>query len=132
MGGLSNFIVAVEGDDFEANRKLVDALVKKYETLPSDYVFYMRHQINEERAFYDRYKHLYIEKEDLQEIYVRLREKIRHERIRNNPVLNIDFDGDETEPVDFDISDIREKYQKKTAKYDKYLDGYFNSENGRL
>ena len=65
-------------------------------------------------------------------IYHRLREKIRYERIKNNPVLSLDFDGEELKPVEFDVSDIRKDYEKKTRTYQRYIDGYFTGEDGRI
>ncbi len=132
MGGLSNMAVTVEGDDPQANRRFVDALVEKFEAFPEEYVVYLKYHLNTEKAFFEQHKHLYADLDDLQEIHRRLKEKIRYERIKNNPVLSMDFDGDELVPVEFDLSDIREKYEKKTTSYDRYIDGYFNTEQGRL
>jgi predicted RND superfamily exporter protein len=132
MGGLSNMIVAVEGDDPAANKRLIDDLAARFEKLPEEYVTYLKYHTNIERDFYSKHKHLYVSLEDLEQIHQRLKAKIRYERIKNNPVLSMDFDGEELEPVEFDISDIRKKYDKKTEKYDRYIDGYLNTEQGKL
>jgi predicted RND superfamily exporter protein len=131
-GGLSNLIVAVIGEDVSANKKFVDDLVAKFEELPPEYLVYMKYEINSEKKFYEKNKHLYADLGDLKTVHERLREKIRYERIKNNPVLNMDFDGEELKPVEFDISDIKEKYEKKTSSYNKYVDGYFTEEGGGL
>ncbi len=131
-GGLSNLIVAVMGNQPENNRKIVDDLAEKFKELPKEYVTYIKYNIKEERAFYKQFKHLYAGLDDLSEVYERLREKVRYERIKNNPILNMDFDGEELEPVEFDLSDIKEKYENKSSSYDKFIDGYFTGEEGKL
>jgi predicted RND superfamily exporter protein len=132
MGGLANLIVSVEGQDPKANRRLIDALVEKYESLPEEFVTYLKYHINDEKEFYEKHKQLYADLVDLEEIRRRLQAKIRYERIKNNPVLNLDFDGETPEPVEFDLSDIREKYEKKVEGLDRYQEGYFNTEQGHL
>ena len=132
MGGLANLVVTVEGDDPQANRRLIDALVRKYETLPDEFITYLKYNINDEKDFYEKHKQLFADLVDLEEIYRRLHAKIRYERIKNNPVLNLDFDGEKPEPVEFDMSDIRAKYKKKVDDLDRYRDGYFNTEKGHL
>ena len=132
-GGLSNLFVAVMGHDAAKNRQLVDDLTRRFEKLPKSYVMYMKFNINEEKAFYERNKHLYAELADLEEINRRLQEKIQYERIRNNPVLNMDLDGEAPQaPVGFDLTDIRSKYEKKTSSYNRFIDGYFTGQEGRL
>jgi predicted RND superfamily exporter protein len=131
-GGLSSMFVAVTGKDIEANRRLIDDLVSRYRQMPEEYIHNLKYDINQEKAFYEKHKHLYADTADLEEIYRRLSDKIRYERIKNNPVLSMDFDGEELAPVEFDVSDIRDKYQKKTSSYQRYIDGYFTAEEGQL
>lgn len=131
-GGLSSMFVTVTGKDIGVNRKLVDDLVKRFHELPKEYLNYLKYEINEEKKFYEQHKHLYADKDDLEEIYRRLSDKIRYERIKNNPVLSMDFDGEQLAPVEFDVSDIRDKYESKTSSYQRYIDGYFTGEDGNL
>lgn len=132
VGGLSNFIVAVMGDDVAANRRLVDDLTARFKSLPNEYLRFMKYNINEEKEFYEDKKYLFADLQDLEEIHRRLKEKIRYERIKNNPILNMDFDDEKQAPVEFNISDIKEKYEKKTSSYQRYIDGYLTVEEGRL
>lgn len=132
MGGLSNLIVAVSGDDIGNNRKATDDIVEKLSTLPKKYIVYIKYNYKAEKAFYEKHKHLYVDLKDLEEVYRRLHEKIRYERIKNNPVLDMDFDGEELKPVKFDISDLKKKYKKKGTSYDRYIDEYFTGEKGHL
>ncbi len=132
-GGLSNMFVVVMGHDQAKNKQLADDLAARFAKLPSSFVMFMKYSINEERDFYSQHKHLYADLPDLQEIQRRLQEKIQYERIRNNPVLNMDLDGEAPqEPIGFDLSDIRAKYEKKTSSYNKFLDGYLTGEEGRV
>ncbi|HUU03403.1 MAG TPA: MMPL family transporter [Myxococcota bacterium] len=132
MGGLSNMIVTVSGDDLKANRRLTDDIVEKLSSLPKEYIVYIKYNYKAEKSFYEKHKHLYVGLDDLSELYRRLHEKIRYERIKNNPVLDIDFDGEELKPVGFEISDLKKKYKKKGKSYDRYINGYFTGEKGHL
>lgn len=132
MGGLSNMIVAVEGDDRQACHRLVDDLVAKFNMISKEYIVYMKYNIKDEKAYYERHKHLYIGLADLRELYRRLRAKVRYERVKNNPLLSMDFDGEPPQPVEFNIDDIRDKYKKKAGKASTYVDDYFTGEDGRL
>ncbi|HOX44725.1 MAG TPA: MMPL family transporter [Myxococcota bacterium] len=133
VGGISSyFLTVVSGPDFEANRRFVDALVARFRGLPKDLVVDLRYGVHEEKEFYSKYKHLYADLEDLEKINDRLKAKIRYERIKNNPVLNLDLDGEELEPVEFDLQDIRDKYEQKGSSYNRYQEGYLTGEEGRL
>jgi len=132
MGGLSNMIVAVEGDDRQACHRLVDDLVAKFNMISKEYIVYMKYNIKDEKAYYERHKHLYIGLADLRELYRRLRAKVRYERVKNNPLLSMDVDGEPPQPVEFNIDDIRDKYKKKAGKASTYVDDYFTGEDGRL
>jgi predicted RND superfamily exporter protein len=132
MRSMSNLMITIEGENLSANRKLTDDLVKKYLSLSNEYVVYLRYHINDEKGFFKKNKHLFADLKDLEEIHKRLARKIRYERIRNNPVLSLDFDGTEPEPVDFDLSDIKAHYQQKTSSYDHFIDGYFTADKGRI
>jgi predicted RND superfamily exporter protein len=132
-GGLSNMLVVVTGDDIQANRRLIDDLADHFKkNLSEEFLVYIRYNLKAEKEFYEKHKHLYADLGDLKEIYRRLSDKIRYERIKNNPVLSMDFDGEALAPVEFDVSDIREKYEKKTSFYERYIDGYFSGEDGHL
>lgn len=132
VGGLSNMIVAVSSDDPSANRRAIDDLVARLNRLGPQYLRFLKYDINQEKAFYEKWKHLFADLVDLEQIHERLAKKIRYERIKNNPVLNLDLDGEPLEPVEFDLGDIRAKYEKKTSSYQRYVDGYFTGEEGRL
>ncbi len=132
VGGLSNMIVAVSSDDLSANRRAIDDLVARLNRLGPQYLRFLKYDINQEKAFYEKWKHLFADLVDLEQIHDRLAKKIRYERIKNNPVLNMDLDGEPLEPVEFDLGDIRAKYEKKTSSYQRYVDGYFTGEDGHL
>ncbi len=130
--GLSSMIVVVTGKDIESNKLAVEAFADKFKRLSGKYIDYIKYHIKDEKQFYEENKHLYVELDDLEEIYKRLKDKLYYERVKNNPVLGMDFDGEELKPISFDVSDIREKYKKKTASSRRYLDGYLTGEDGQL
>ncbi len=133
VGGISSyFLTVVSGPEFAANRRLIDDLVTRFRSLPRDLVVDLRFGVHEEQDYYARHKHLYVDLADLETILERLKAKIRYERIKNNPVLNLDLDGEPLAPVGFDLEDIRAKYEKKGSSYNRYLEGYLTGEEGRL
>lgn len=136
VGGMSNLIIAVTGDDPRANRRLVDDLVERLHSLPRDVVGKLRYRVVEEAEFYKRNLHLYMDLEDLREIHDRLRDRFRQVRISKNPLLNLDL-GDEPdersakrEPLDFE--DLRAKFQTAVNAYDRYPEGYLAEPDGKL
>lgn len=132
VGGLGNLAVAVECDDLRASERFAEDLAARLrQNLPPNYVRYVEYRVDEERAFYEKNKYLYAELADLEEIRDRLEARIQQEKVKLLPGA-ISFDDEEGGKKEFDISDIEARYKQKSSKFDKYTDGYFVGENGRL
>jgi predicted RND superfamily exporter protein len=129
VGGIGNLVVAVESDNFEANKKFVQDLVKELDNMPKNYIRYVEYNIEEIKNFYLENKYLYIDLEDLKEIKERLNAKIAYEENKRNPFY---VALEDEKAVSFDINDIEQKYKNKTGEYSKYKDNFFTGENGKL
>ena len=107
VGGVGSWRLLVQSDDYEASKRFVDDLVvelKKNEY--SEYVNFVSYQ--KEIDFYKTNALLYMDIDDLEEILVRIEDRVSQEKIKLSP-LYIDLsDGEEAEPLDF--TDIQEKY----------------------
>ncbi len=128
VGGIGYLAIGVESEDYKASERFIDDLVAELKKLPKEYVRHIEYNSKDVRKFYEKNKYLYIDLEDLKTIDRRLARKIRHEKLNNNPL----YFALEEDKADFDVSDIEAKYKGKTSKYDKYIDGYFFSQDRKL
>lgn len=107
VGGVGSWRVLVQSDDYEASKRFVDDLVvelKKDEY--REYVNFVSYQ--KEVEFYRKNALLYMDIDDLEEILVRIEDRVAQEKVKLSP-LSIDLsDGEESRELDF--SDIQEKY----------------------
>jgi predicted RND superfamily exporter protein len=135
VGGLGSLVVAVECDDLKASQRFAEDLIPRLrQNLPPNYVRYVEYKIDEQKAFYEKNKYLYVDLRDLQEIRDRVRDRIEEEKWKRSP-LAVDLGLEEDDPdssAGFSLSDIEQKYEKKRAKLEKYPGGYFVGEEGRL
>lgn len=135
VGGLGNLVVAVECDDLKASERFAEDLVPRLkQNLPPNYVRYVEYKVDEQKDFYEKNKYLYVDLSDLQEIRNRVKERIKDEKWKRSP-LAVDLELEDDAPdlsAQFDLSDIEQKYEKKRTKLEKYPDGYFVGEEGRL
>ena len=125
VGGVGTLILIVESDNYKATEKFIDDLVPKLQELPKPYVRFVDYNTKDLRAFYEKNKYLFIDYNDLKEIHRRLKRKIEYEKIRHNPF----FFELEDQTVDFDVSDIENKYKSRTADNDNSIDGYYFSKD---
>lgn len=112
VGGMSNFILALKSKDTDQMKKVADdivaELIKDPEIIDISY--------KSDYSFIEKNIGYYIKTDDLDEIYSRLRKKIRSEINKDNPFsLGLSKPGEEAdEPLDF--SDIVAKYEKANKK----------------
>ncbi|MBI2506439.1 MAG: MMPL family transporter [Candidatus Latescibacteria bacterium] len=134
VGGLGNLVVAVECDDLKASERFAEDLVPRLkQNLPPNYVRYVEYKVDEQKEFYEKNKYLYADLIDLQEIRDRVREHIEEEKWKRSPLaVDLGLEDEADTQAKFDLSDIEQKYEKKRSKLEKYPDGYFVGEEGRL
>ena len=108
VGGVGSWRLLVQSEDYEASKQFVDDLVvelKKDEY--KAYVNFVSYQ--KEVEFYRKNALLYMDIDDLEEILIRIEDRVAQEKLKLSP-LYIDLsDGDESDAV-LDFSDIQEKY----------------------
>jgi len=130
VGGVGNLIIAVETDDFEAGKRFVNDVAADIKKLPKDDVTDVNYNIKDLRNFFEDNILLYLDKDDLVKIKERLTKKLDYEKKNNNPLY---FFKELLTPVEFNVDDIRQKYEKKTSKNeDSFKDGYISGYNGKL
>jgi predicted RND superfamily exporter protein len=121
MGGISTLVVAVEGGDWKARQQFVERAVELLRArIPSDQLSYIDYKITDARKHFEDKRYLYVDLEDLVKLRDRLKAKIEDERRRK---LIIDLE--DRPPYEFQIDDIKKKYEDKVADYDHFPDGYF-------
>lgn len=130
VGGVGNLIIAVETDNFEAGKKYVDDVAEDIKKLPKDMVTDVNYNIKDLRKYFEDNILFYLDKDDLVKVKERLAAKLDYEKKRNNPLY---FFKEMLTPVEFNLDDIKAKYEKKTNKSeDSFKDGYINGYDGKL
>jgi hypothetical protein len=134
-GGSGSLILAVESPDPRANVRFVDTLAAALSKLPRETVRWVDWNVREERAFFDRHKMLYADLADLARFRDELRVRIEEEKRKRDPFhLGLE-DAPSTERAPrpkFDLEDYRRKYREKVRELDRYPDGYYVGEGGKL
>lgn len=124
----STLLVMVGGENWEAMKNFINDLVLQIRAELPDLVYDVEYNARNLYDFFDKNKYLYIDYEDLKEIYRRLKQQIDYEKIKQSPFyINL-----EDEPPKFDISDIEEKYKKDTSNYQNHKEGYFTNSDATL
>ena len=130
VGGVGNLIIAVESDNFEAGKKYVDDIAGDIKKLPKDMVTDVNYNIKDLRTYFESNILFYLDKDDLVKVKERLAAKLDYEKKRNNPLY---FFKEMLTPVEFNLDDIKAKYEKKTSKNEEsFKDGYINGYDGKL
>ncbi|MFH0800160.1 MAG: MMPL family transporter [Pseudomonadota bacterium] len=123
-----NLIILVGNSDWPTIRAFVDNLVEKIRTDFKGDVGRIEYDVTKVKNYYDHNKYLYIDLEDLKELYTRLKTRIDWEKLKKTPLF---VQIDEEEPT-FDSKDIENKYSSKTGRYQNYQDGYFTDQAADL
>ena len=131
MGGMGTLILEIDGQDLGAMERFAEALVAKLKTYPKDEIKFIDYRIDRQKAFFDKNKFLYVSEEELTDMRDQLKERVRREKLKANP-LYVDFgDDDEDAPEEIDFAKRKEEYEAKGRKFDKFIDGYLTSEDGK-
>lgn len=108
VGGVGSMIILLECDDFDASRRFADALADELQKgAYGDHVNFVSYK--KDVDFYKQHALLYMDIEDLEEILIRIEDRIAQEKLKLSPLfIQLDDDAGD-EPLDF--TDIEEKYQ---------------------
>jgi len=118
-------ILAIEGEDREKNAEAADTIAAELRKLPGDLVARVKHRVDEEKAFFDRYKWLYAELEDLES----LRDRLELEIAKKKNPLFVSLEEDE-EPID--PEGIEKKYRTRYPSLGRFKHGHIATEDGKL
>jgi predicted RND superfamily exporter protein len=129
--GEGTLIIAVESNDPHASIRFGDALVAKLKEYPPEYISDIEYNISDAKKFFESNKYLFMNLDDLQQVYERLDRKIQNQKLKSTGLL-LDFQTEEEKNEVFESKDIEEKYKSKTSRYEDYIDGYYFGEGGKL
>ena len=122
VGGVGSWRLLVQSDDYEASKRFVDDLAAELQKPEyAEYVNFVSWQ--KEIDFYKRNALLYMDIEDLEEILIRIEDRVAQEKVKLSP-LYIDLSDEDEEPDELDFSDIQDKYAGEGAD-----DPYFTDAN---
>ena len=120
-GSGSSLFVVIDSPDQQANRQFAADYA---EALRAEPTIALAHFHND-KAFFEEHKLLYVPAEELEAIHQRIKDRIRSERQRNNPLF-VDLSDDDDDEVD--TSEVDETYEGLAHQdYREYLeadDGY--------
>ncbi len=115
VGGVGGLVVLVECEDYEISKRFAEDLAAKLKTESyKEYVNYVDYKADID--FFKKNALLYMDLEDLEEIQIRIEDRITEEKLKLSP-LYISL-SDEEEALDF--SDIEEKYEEDRNGEDPY------------
>jgi len=131
IGGVGSLIVVAESPDLEANKRFMDDLAKKLDELPPGMIRYEDYKAESIRQFYENHFLYYIDLDDLNLLYDRLKRRIDYEKFKRSPLFfRLGDDDDET--VGIKIDDIRERNEAKFEAPVSTVDDYYGGEWGRM
>ncbi|MBI3074096.1 MAG: MMPL family transporter [Deltaproteobacteria bacterium] len=147
MGGTGTLVLAIESPDFEANKRFLEALVPRIDRLGKSRIKQVEYNVKAEKAFFDRNKYLYANLKDLVEFRDHLKKEFGKAALKGAGVL-IDLSDDDDKKkqkerekekgakpksaTNLKLDEFRAKYREKAATFDRYRDGYYAGEKGRL
>ena len=132
MGGMGTLILEVDGEDLKAMQRFADVVVGKLKTYPKEEIRFIDYKIDRQKAFFEKNKFLYVKQEELEDMRDKLKERIRREKLKANPLfVSLDDDEDEAGEDALNFEKRREEYEAKGRKFDKFKDGYLTSEDGK-
>ena len=109
LGGVGSLVVLAECGDFTASRQFVEDLA--VELKAEQYWKYVNYvDYKREVDFFKDNALLYMDLEDLEDIQLRIDDRIRQEKLKLSPLFFRLDDGEDDEPLNF--SDIEAKYKE--------------------
>lgn len=112
------------------SRQYVVDLVAEIDKLPKDISAGTEYRINNELAFFNERKSLFIEMNDLNTIRKFIREKIDYEEELYNPLTILE--NKSTEEPKLDLKALSQKYTSKVDSYSKFRDGFYASRDEKI
>lgn len=147
IGGNASFSIGIEGDDLPAMKRFADALADRLRALPPGIIYHLDYTVKDEREFFMKNRWLYANYADLEDI----RDALEARVIKETP-FDLGLEDEEPaqatgstgnaadsanhhgeKPTDKkDLKAVHEKLKGKVSELDRFPDGYYTGENGRL
>ncbi|MBC7397126.1 MAG: MMPL family transporter [Bdellovibrionales bacterium] len=126
----NNLSVVMFSSHPEGSKRFVDDLAAEVKKLPSDVSSGVEYKINEELAFFNDRKSLFVQLSDLKRIKNYIRAKINYEVQLYNP-LTIFQEVNTPEPR-LDLRAIQKKYEGQADSYSRFPDAYYASTDEKI
>lgn len=108
VGGVGSWRILVQSEDYEASKRFVEDLAA--ELKQEEYAKYVNYvSYLKEVDFYKQNALLYMAIDDLEEILIRIEDRVAQEKLKLSP-LYIDLSDDDEKDAVLDFSDIEAKY----------------------
>ena len=117
VGGVGSLVVLVQCEDFEVSTRFAEDLTRELQG--EDFKKYINFiDYKKDVAFYRKNALLFMDMEDLEEIQIRIEDRITQEKLKLSPLF-VKLDDDEEEE-ELDFSDIVDKYRGGDEGDDTY------------
>jgi predicted RND superfamily exporter protein len=131
LAGLSTLTIAIESKDVPAMKRFATDLAPRLEALQAQGVRRVDWNVRAYEEFVDRYKHLFVSLQDLEEVRDKLQERLDYERMKKNPFF-INLSDDPPPDLQQLLTDFKEKNDKKRKSRERFPDGFYLHPNGDL
>jgi len=140
IGGMGLLLVGVESPSFQANKKFVDALAQKLETIGPEEIRYFEYRFDQVRSFFEKYGLHYLKTDDLFKLKKNLEENIEKKVQKKKDsafslFLGLDEEEDdegEIGPNVFDENEFLQEFDPNLKRYLDYPESYLSSDDGTL
>ena len=133
VGGVGSLIIAVQGPDVDANKRFMDDLAAKLKQLPEGTIRSLNYKGDEIRSFYEDHFLYYLDRDDLENFYSRLKRRIDYEKFKRTPFfLELGEEAPDSEGENFDFDNMRERYEKRFQAPVATVDDYYGGEWGEM
>jgi len=129
VGGVGTLIVVAEGPNVEANKRFMDDLAQSLSRLPEGTIRYINYKADDIRKYFEDHFLYYIEANDLDLLYQRLKKRVDYEKFKRMPLF---LSLEEEDPVKFEIDDIKERNERNYSAPLATVDDYYGGEWGRM
>jgi predicted RND superfamily exporter protein len=131
LHSVTHLSIVLENGDPKAMQRFADALAARLRALPKEEVAAVEYRIDEQRAFFERFGALYLDRSDLQSIVSQIEERVAWEKRQAVPALSLLDEEDDPKP-ELDFQAIEEKYTKAAGAAAQFKDGYFMTPEGNI
>ncbi len=130
MGGMGTLIIELTGGEIKNMQRFADDLAAKLKTYPEKEVRFVDYKVDTQREFFEKHKWLYLSLDELSELNDGITDRLSKEKLKATGMYIDLEEGEEGAGEELDFKKKREEYERKTKKFDKYIDDYITNEEG--